>query len=132
MTSSETAGVRPPAHASPTDVLPWRPGDVVLSADQRLSIRAREGQTGDGRWLWHEGVDDQNPPQGASPAVRGGVGPGPAGKFWFARMRLPLGGLYRTPSRCPPCLIYRVRLLYRSMESPSFPAGRMSSSHGRS
>jgi hypothetical protein len=36
------------------------------------------------------------------------------------------GGLYRTPNRYPPCLIHWVRLLYRSMESPSFTAGRMS------
>ena len=38
------------------DMLPWRPGDVVLSADLRLFTRANEGWNGGGRWPWCEGV----------------------------------------------------------------------------
>jgi len=45
------------ADTSLRDMLPWRPGDVILSADQRLFIRAHEGWTGNGRWPWHEGAD---------------------------------------------------------------------------
>lgn len=42
---------------SPKAVLPWQPGDVILSADRRLFIRSGDGSTGGGRWPWHEGVE---------------------------------------------------------------------------
>lgn len=45
-----------PAGVPPGGMLPWQPGDVVLSADLRLFMRAREGCNGDGRWPWCEGV----------------------------------------------------------------------------
>jgi hypothetical protein len=39
-------------------VLPWRPGDVILSADGHLYVRAREERTVGGMWPWHEGVGE--------------------------------------------------------------------------
>jgi hypothetical protein len=44
--------------ASSGDVLPWRPGDVILSADGHLYVRVREEHTVGGMWPWHEGVGE--------------------------------------------------------------------------
>ena len=38
-------------------MLPWRAGNVVLSADPRLFSRAHEGWNGGGSWPWCDGAD---------------------------------------------------------------------------
>jgi hypothetical protein len=43
---------------SSDSVLPWQPGDVILSADGHLYVRAREELTVGGMWPWHEGLGD--------------------------------------------------------------------------
>lgn len=42
---------------TPSEVLPWQPGDVILSADRSLYIRVCDDNSGGGRWPWHDGVD---------------------------------------------------------------------------
>jgi hypothetical protein len=42
-------------------VLPWQPGDVILSADGHLYVRVSEELTVGGMWPWHEGVSEVTP-----------------------------------------------------------------------
>jgi hypothetical protein len=75
-----------------TSPLPWQPGDVILSADRNLYIRARECDVADG-WPWRSGVYD-------APADGTGIGEGGTADSevhrpvtLLIRDGLPLGGV---------------------------------------